>query len=150
MLILPNSDIAQLLANNAERQWILARLTDLDQQDREILMRAEGSEYVDVSMFPDETRRLLTEFLRAPNYLLSHEEIRTNVMLLRSMDQPDADGGAAHSGTANGGTANSNALRQVIERARKNIKDQPDFHYEIRNIRGKGYQLVPCSSRVSP
>jgi DNA-binding response OmpR family regulator len=144
MLILPSSDIAQLLANNAERQWILARFADLDQQDKEILTRAEGSGYVDVSMFPDETRRLLTEFLRAPKYMLSHEDIRTNVMLLRFAENPDANGSAAH-----GSTANGNALRQVIERARKNIKDQPDFHYEIRNIRGKGYQLVPCSKALS-
>jgi len=138
MLILPTEDIAQLLANNAERQWILTRLTALEQQDREILTKAEGTEYVDVSMFPDETRRLLTEFLKSPKHMLSHESIRRDVMFVYSGDDVNGNDNEHESGNGNG----SSALRQLIERARRNIKDHPDFPYVIRNIRGKGYQLV--------
>jgi len=126
--MLSPEEITQLLANNTERQWILTRLTTIDQQDREILTRAESTEHVDVSMFPSETRRLLTEFLKSPKRILSHEEIRQDVMLL-SPEEGDTD-------------INGCALRQVIDRARKNMKDHPNFHYEIKNIRGKGYQLV--------
>ena len=128
MLMLSPEDVALLLANNTERQWVLTRLAALDQQDKEILTKAERTEHVDVSMFPDETRRLLTEFLKAPKRMLSHEDIRQDVMLL--LPEEDFD------------DANGSALRQVIDRARKKLKAQPNFHYEITNIRGKGYQLI--------
>jgi len=141
MLILPTEDIARLLANNAERQWIQTRLTTLNQQDREILTKAEGTEYVDVSMFPDETRRLLTEFLKAPKHMLSHEAIRKDVMFVYSGGEEDVND---NNDNGNGGSA----LRQLIERARKNLVDRPDFPYVIKNIRGKGYQLVRTIGRA--
>jgi len=129
MSILSSEKVALLLANEEERQRIQTRLAVLEEQDKKILERAASKEYIDVSMFPNETGRLLTEFLKSPKRILSHEEIRQDVMLL-SPEEEETD-------------VNGCALRQVIGRARKNIKKHPDFHYEIKNIRGKGYQLVP-------
>jgi len=119
-------DIIRLRANATERQLLLTRLAILEQQDTTILTKAENMEHIDASVFPCETYRLLTEFLRAPKHILSHEDIRQDVMLL----QPDEEGG------------DGSALRQVIDRARKKLKDHPHLRYEIKNIRGKGYQLV--------
>ncbi|MCL2710086.1 MAG: helix-turn-helix domain-containing protein [Planctomycetaceae bacterium] len=128
MLMFSSEDVALLLANNVERQWILTRLAGLDQQDKKILSKAEDTKPVDVSMFSDETRRLLMEFLKAPKCILSRKNIRQDVMLLLP-EENDID-------------ANGSALRQIIGRARKNMKEHPGFPYEIKNIRGKGYQLV--------
>lgn len=141
VLVLQPEDRAQLLANNVERQELLARLREfqvrleeLDQQDNEILTKTEHTEHKesmlvpDISMFKGTTRLLLKEFLNAPNYRLSHHEIREDVMGLHpDDDETDADG---------------SALRQTIDRANRNIEKHPDFRYEIINIRGKGYQLV--------
>jgi len=126
MLMLSHEDVTQLRANVTEGQLMLARLADLEQQNMIILTKAESTEHVDASMFSGETYRLLMEFLKAPKHILSHEDIRQDVMLLL----PDEEGG------------DGSALRQVINRARKKLKDHPNFHYEIKNIRGKGYQLV--------
>jgi DNA-binding winged helix-turn-helix (wHTH) protein len=124
-------DHAQLLANNVERQAMRVRLEELDLQDNEILIRAkhkESAPTLDLSKYKDTTRRLLTELWHAHDHMLSHQDIREDVMDLRPDDyETDADG---------------SALRQIIDRARKNIVKHPGFRYEIINRRGKGDQLV--------
>jgi len=98
----------------------------LETELRDIL--ETGEDTLDISMFKGTTRSLLTEFLKSANYMLFPDDIRQDVMGLRpDDDETDADG---------------SALRQIIDRARKNIKKHPDFRYEIINIKGKGYQLV--------
>jgi DNA-binding response OmpR family regulator len=83
--------------------------------------RVETAEKIDFSMFKDTTNRLLTEFMKAPDKMLSQEDIRQDVMF----DE-----------------AKETAVRDVIRFARKEIQSCHNFYYEIKNIRGKAYQLV--------
>ena len=109
---------------------ILDRLESIDlealalrKELREVL-RAEPNSSVlqaDFSMFKDTTSRLLTEFLNAPNRILSYEDIRLDVMF-------DAE-------------ASDSAIRSVIQRARQEMRDVPDCRYEIKSISKRGYRL---------
>ena len=76
----------------------------------------------DFSMFKDTTKRLLTELWSATGNMVSQEDIRQNVII-------DAQ-------------ASDVAVRLVVTRAREEIRNQRNFHYEIKNIKKKGYQLV--------
>ena len=109
---------------------ILVRLESIDleavvlrKELREMLEaeKTDHKEYADLSAFKDTTRRLLTEFLNAPNHILSHEDIRQDVIF----DE----------------WASDSAVRSVIKRARKEIKACRDCHYEIKPISKKGYKL---------
>jgi DNA-binding response OmpR family regulator len=123
--LLQPENIARLLAIIAERHELRARLDALDQEENDILMGTGHAQQIDFSMFKDETSRLLMEFWKAQNRMLSQEDIWQDVMFLNPDDE-----------------INNGAIRQVIDRARKAIETCPDFRYEIKNIRGKGYQLV--------
>jgi len=37
---------------------------------------------------------------------------------------------------------NDSSLRKIVERARAELKNNPEFHYEIESVRGKGYRLI--------
>jgi DNA-binding winged helix-turn-helix (wHTH) protein len=78
-------------------------------------------------VFKDETRRLLIEFLKVPDRILSHEDIRQDVMFLRD-DEDNVD----ESGVTE---------RQIIDRARKALKEQ-NSRYDIKNLRKRGYKLI--------
>jgi DNA-binding winged helix-turn-helix (wHTH) protein len=97
------------------------RLVTLDQMEQELQAGTEHSEDVDFSIFKDMTRRLLTELWDAPKRMISQEHIREYVML-----DEDADAGA---------------LRKAMYQVRKELESK-NFGYEIRNIWGKGYQLI--------
>jgi DNA-binding winged helix-turn-helix (wHTH) protein len=108
----------------AERQALHARLAALDQEEREILtgtVRSED-ESPDFSMFKDTTNRLLTEFMNAPDKMLSQEDIRQDVIL-------DDE-------------ASENAVWSVIKRAKQELSRCHECHYGIKSIPKKGYQLV--------
>jgi len=77
---------------------------------------------LDVSQFKDTTNRLLTEFLNAPDKILSKEDIRQDVIL----DE----------------YASENAVMSAVKRARKEMQACRDCHYEIRNMKRRGYKLV--------
>jgi DNA-binding response OmpR family regulator len=108
---------------------ILARLKSIDlegaalrEELQEILEAEDGSvKQADFSMFKDTTSRLLTEFLCAPYYTLSHEDIRLDV--IRNEEASDS------------------AVRSVIKRARKEMKSYPECLYEIKSISKTGYKL---------
>jgi len=114
--MLSKPDFAELLEIQAERRR-------LDEREMEIWSRYQEDEgQIDFSMFKDTTRRLLVELWDAPGKMLSQEHIKEYVIF-------DED-------------ASDRAVRLVIDRARKEMKCCPDFHYEINNVRGKGYQLI--------
>jgi len=107
---------------------IVAKLDEMATIDRIIEKEALCSlsepgkgEHPDFSMFKAETERLLIAFWNAPNRFLSQEDIREEVIL-------DEE-------------ASERAVRQVIVRARKAIREM-NFCYEIKNLREKGYRLV--------
>jgi DNA-binding response OmpR family regulator len=83
--------------------------------------RVGTAEQIDFSMFKDTTNRLLTEFMNAPDKMLSQEDIRQDEMF----DEYASD----------------DAVKKVIKRAREEsaLNKLP---YEIKNIRGKGYKLT--------
>jgi len=121
-------DIAQLQANNAERQAIRARLEELDQQDNEILKRVTDMEYketehsLDLSKFTYGTQTLLAELIDAPNGIVSKETIRQYVI---TKEEPS-----------------DKSVRTVIFRAREEMKVFLDCRYEIETVRGTGWRLV--------
>lgn len=100
----------------AERVVLLAELRERQEG------KCEEPEVPDFSMFKDTTRRLLTELWDAPEKMVSQEHIKEYVM-----EDEDADLGY---------------LRQVINRAKQEMKDCPDFQYDIENVWGKGYKLI--------
>ena len=109
---------------------ILVRLESVDleaialrKELREVLEAEQNGNTMsaDLSMFKGTTRRLLIEFLSAPNCMLSHEDIRLDVMF----DE----------------WASDSALRSMIKRARKEMKACRDCPYEIKPISKKGYKL---------
>ena len=102
----------------------IERLAVLDQMEQELPAETERTEEfdIDVSQFKDTTNRLLTEFLNAPNQMLSQEDIRQDVIL----DE----------------FASENAVMIVITKARNEMSDCCDCHYEIRNMKRRGYKLV--------
>jgi len=113
----------RIIAIHRTKHHLLQHLVALEQQEHELQKAAERTdeENVDFSKFKDTTRRLLVEFWDAPNRMLSHEDIREDVML-----DKDAD---------------DRALRQVICKARKEMAAK-NFAYDIENIRGTGYRLI--------
>ncbi|MCL2709680.1 MAG: helix-turn-helix domain-containing protein [Planctomycetaceae bacterium] len=93
-------------------------------KDLRTALKAEGAvmmRQVDLSMFKDTTRRLLKELLNAPGNMLSHSEIRQGVMI-------DV-------------MASDSAVRNVVKRARKEMRACRDCPYEIKTIIRKGYRL---------
>jgi DNA-binding winged helix-turn-helix (wHTH) protein len=126
----------RLLEIIEERQVLYERLVALDREEKEILtgkVRTD-EECVDFSMFRDTTSRLLTAFWNAPDKMLSHEDIRQDVLF-----DPEA--------------SDCN-VRRVINRARKALQEK-NFGYEIRNIKGKGYHFfrnatLPQASQTLP
>jgi len=84
--------------------------------------KKESVQKADLSMFKDTTSRLLAEFLDAPNNMLSFDDIRLYVIF-------DED-------------ASESAIRSLIKRARKEMKDCPCCHCEIKTIPKKGYKLA--------
>ena len=128
-------DRAQLLANNVERQKlrarqreIQARLEELDQQDNEILTKAERTEHeesesmLDLSKFTYVTQLLLAELRDAPNSTLSKDAIRLYV--IGNEDAPDE------------------TVRTVIYRAREEMEAFPDCRHRIETVRRVGYRFV--------
>jgi len=108
---------------------ILTRLKSIDleavalrEELQEILeAEDESMKQTDFSMFKDTTSRLLTEFLCAPYYTLSHEDIRLDV--IRNEEASDS------------------AVRSVIKRARNEMKNCPECHYENKTNSKTGYKL---------
>ena len=97
--------------------------TALRKELREVLeteTKNESTVQVDFSKFKNATIRLLTEFLDAPNHILSYDDIRLTVMF-------DED-------------ASEVAIRGVIKRARKEMRSCGCL-YEIISIPKKGYKL---------
>jgi len=90
---------------------------------REILEgRAEENDDVDFSMFKETTRRLLIELWDAPEKMISHQDIREDVIF----DEEASD----------------QAVKNVIVRARYELAEAK-AKFDIKNVFGKGYQLVP-------
>ena len=109
-------------------QQALAHIAALDQEENEILTGKVCAEYEepveeeatpDYSIFSYKTCLLLTEMHEAPNRILSYENIREDVIF--NVD------------------ASERAVKNVVLRARKEIED---YEIEIKNIHGKGYQLI--------
>ena len=119
VLVLQPEDVARLLEIDKGIQALL--------REREsILTKAVRTEYEepetpDFSMFKDTTRRLLTELWDAPRRMLSHQDIREDVMF----DE----------------YANDGAVRKAMCIARRELK-RKNFSYDIKNIKDKGYKLV--------
>jgi DNA-binding winged helix-turn-helix (wHTH) protein len=103
---------------NAETMALHKELRDLLKAEQpEIVKQAD----FDFSMFKDTTCRLLTELLNAPGHMLSHKIIRQDVMF-------DVE-------------ASDSAVRNVVKRARKEMKENGACRYEIKTICTKGYKL---------
>jgi len=112
----------QLVAEITAKQNEVATIDSAVEAKALCLARDVGeSEQPDFSVFRDETERLLLAFWNAPDNILFKDDIRRNVIL----DKEASDG----------------AIRHVINRARKALKDT-NFPYNIRNIVGKGYRFV--------
>ena len=112
----------RLLEISEERKTLYARLVVLEDEEQQILTKAKRLEQTDFSMFKDVTSRLLTELAKARNRMLLYEDIRKNVML-------DTE-------------ASDRAVRQVVVRARLEIRSHHDCLCEIKNVKSKGYRLV--------
>jgi hypothetical protein len=119
--------IHQLRKNHEERQKVLKKLTMLGDSEAELMMQLQEQSGInavvipDFSMFKDTTRRLLIEFWIAPNRMLSHEDIRQDVMFDNE--------------------AKISAIWQVISRANAELSKMK-FCFEIKNMKKRGYQLV--------
>ena len=118
----------RLIEITKERQVFCDHLVVLNREEEAILaMMYTVEEHIDFSMFKDTTNRLLLELWNAPNKMLSHEEIKEYVMF-----DPEAPG---------------RNVRRAMNRAREALR-QKNVHCEIKNIRGKGYQLVMASKTL--
>jgi len=120
VLVLQPDDVTRLLE-------IEKVLRELSAEREAILMKAVRTEYtepehIDFSMFKDTTRRLLIELWDAPQRMLSKQDICNDVIL----DE----------------YASNVAVRLVITKAKKEMATHSDFHYVIKNIKRRGYQLV--------
>ena len=82
--------------------------------------RIEVDEIPDFSGFKETTRRLLVNLWDATDKMLSHEDIRQDVIL----DE----------------YASTKAIERMIAKAREEIA-QNGFPYAIKNVWGKGYRL---------
>ena len=114
----------RLLEIKLERQALYLQLAALEKEEYEILagdVRTDEveAEMPDFSIFKDTTCRLLTAMWEAPEKTLSQEDIREDVIF----DEEASD----------------NAVKQVIKKAKKELED---YNIEIKNIWGKGYQLI--------
>jgi DNA-binding winged helix-turn-helix (wHTH) protein len=85
-----------------------------------------ADEEVDFSMFKDTTRRLLIELWDAPDKMISHQDIREDVIF----DEEASD----------------QAVKNVIARARYELAEA-HAKFTIENVFGKGFQLVPKSTK---
>jgi len=81
---------------------------------------AEANGEIDFTVFTDTTRRLLIEFWDVPGKMLSHQDIREDVLFHKD--------------------AKEQAIHDVIREAKKEMRFH-HFGYEIKNVRGKGYRL---------
>jgi DNA-binding response OmpR family regulator len=114
----------RLLEIKLERQALYLQLAALEQEEYEILTETERTDEVDAEMpdfsiFKDTTCRLLEAMWDAPDRMMSQEDIREYVIL----DEYASD----------------KAVKHVIARARQEVED---YEIEIKNIHGKGYQLI--------
>jgi len=113
----------RLLEIKLERQALYLQLAALEKEEYEILTETERTDeeepMPDFSIFKDTTCRLLTALWEAPDRILSQEDIREYVIL----DE----------------YASEKAVKNVIARARQEVED---YEIEIKNIHGKGYQLI--------
>ena len=107
---------------------ILDRLESIDveaavlrKELRKVLEEEEQGIQDDFSMFKETTNRLLTEFLCAPNHMLSYDDIKLDIIF-------DED-------------ASDSAVRSVIKRARIEMRACPGCRYEIKSIPKWGYKL---------
>ena len=109
-------------------QQALAHIAALDQEENEILTRTVRLEYEEpveeetmpnFAIFSYKTSLLLTEMWEAPNRVLLYENIREDVIFNED--------------------ASEDAIKMVVLRARKEIEE---YDIEIKNIHGKGYQLI--------
>ena len=123
----------------AQRRKLAAELAALDRKiEREALRLAKaagsgkstGKGLIDCSMFKDTTRRLLEEFQKAPDHILTHEDIRQDVMFDEYASDP--------------------AVWMVIKRARQEMVGNGDFPYEIKSLSKKRYQLVEVNILTKP
>ena len=130
-ILSPQQEIAARLREvHAERRRIIKKLGKLDDRETDLLTQLQdrgsgnGEQYSlpDFSMFKDTTRRLLTEFWVAPDRMLSHEDIRQDVI--------------------GDDLANDCTVWQVICRANAELVKKK-FPFEIKNVKKKGYRLVP-------
>ena len=129
VLVFQPEDVARLLEIERESRELSARLEEIASERESILMKAvrteyEESEVPDFSMFGGTTSLLLTKFYQAENKMLFPDDIWQDVMF-RSPDEEDENGG----------------VRVTVRRARREL-EASDCGYEIKNIRGQGYQLV--------
>ena len=126
-LLSKSETVAQLREIHVERQRILKKLAKLNDREADLFDQLQGQvretniELHDFSMLKDTTQRLLTEFWNAPDYMLSHEDIRQDVI---------ADEGAR-----------DETIWQVISRANAELAKMK-FPLAIKNIKKKGYKLV--------
>ena len=83
--------------------------------------KKESVQKADLSMFKDTTKRLLTELWKAPNKMLTHEDIKEFVMF--DPEAPDSN------------------VRRTINGVRAALREKGSS-YEIENVKGKGYRLA--------
>ena len=102
----------------------MQRLIALNQREQAILTDAARTEdeQVDFSKFKDTTRQLLIELWDAPDRMLSHEQLKEYVL----SDEKAKD----------------STIRKTVERARAELKNYPEFRYEIKSVWGIGYRLI--------
>jgi DNA-binding response OmpR family regulator len=117
--------ILSLVEIRKERQELHQRLVVLDQMEQELLTMKERTVKPDFSVFTGTTKLLLDAFWKASKNILCPDDIWQDVMF-RGADEPDKHGG----------------VRTTVKRARKEMRALCDFHFEIKNIRGQGYQFV--------
>jgi DNA-binding winged helix-turn-helix (wHTH) protein len=119
--------VARLWEIHTERRKILKKMEKLNDNETDLLtqLQEQGDvksiEQPDFSVFKDTTSRLLTELWNAPTRMLSHEDIRQDVIF-------DDE-------------ANDSAIRQVISRAKTEL-NKMKYPFEIKNVKKKGYTLV--------
>jgi len=104
-------------------------LAEVELRDERVKLLAELKEHMKPEpppltfwMFKGTTSVLLVALWNAPNRKLSYQEIREDVM---RKEEDSIDG-----------------VMSFVKRARKEMRNKKDFHYEIDNIQEWGYQLV--------
>jgi DNA-binding response OmpR family regulator len=122
--------VVQLQEIHVKRQRILKKLAKLNDREATLFMQLQVQENgktiapPDFSVFKGTTRQLLTKFWNAPDHILSHEDIRQDVIF----DEEAKDC----------------TVWQTVSRANAELIKMK-FPFEIKNIRKKRYQLAPNS-----